>query len=132
MNDTLDDLTTYDRMMSGFEGLPDITRTSPATLQVVAPMIGKVQTFIVQTIRQQSSGDHVFLQIVTGSEAIRVVLPPRVADTIARQRGALSTKVRSKHAKRVMADRIARGEDIGKGLRAARAARGKKKASKKR
>lgn len=130
MDESLDTLTTYDRLLSGFEGLPDITRTSPATLQVVAPMIGKVQTFIVQTVRQQSSGDHVFLQIVTGNEAIRVVLPPKVADTIARQRATLITKVRSKHAKRVMADRIARGDDIGKGLRAARAAR--KKGSKKR
>jgi hypothetical protein len=123
--------TDYDRMISGFEGLPDVTKTSPATVRTITPLIGKSQTFIIQTIRQQSTGDHVFLEIVSDAGAIRVMLPPKAADTIARQRAALSTKVRSKHAKRVMADRIARGEDIGKGLRAARAARGKK-ASKKR
>jgi len=105
--------TMYDRMISALEGLPDVTKVKPTTVRTVTPLVGASQTFIVQTVRQQSTGDHVFLEIVDASGAIRVVLPPAVADTIARQRGALSTKVRSKVAKRVMQERKDRGEEIG-------------------
>jgi hypothetical protein len=112
MNET-SQTNMYDRMISALEGLPDVTKVKPATVRTVTPLIGASQTFIIQTVRQQSTGDHVFLEIVDQSGAIRVVLPPAVADVIARQRGALATKVRSKVARRVMAERKERGEKVG-------------------
>ena len=106
-------VSQYDKMISALEGLPDVTKTQPTTLRVVTPLIGASQTFIVQTVRQREVGDHVFLEIVSGEGAIRVVLPPKVSDAIARQRDALVTKVRRKHGKRIAAERAARGEQPG-------------------
>lgn len=113
MNEPTNQTSMYDRMISALEGLPDVTKTKPATVRTVTPLIGASQTFIIQTVKQQSTGDHIFLEIVDSSGAIRVVLPPAVADTIARQRGALVTKVRRKVGKRIMQERKDRGEKIG-------------------
>lgn len=112
-NNQGNNLSTYDRLISALEGLPDVTKTQPSTIRVVTPLIGTSQTFIVQTVRQKDMGDHVFLEIVDSSGAIRVVLPPTVSIAIARQRDALVTKVRRKVGKRVMQERIASGEKVG-------------------
>ena len=102
--------TTYDRMISALKGLPDVVEVKPTTVRTVTPMIGASQTFIVQTVRQREVGDHVFLEIVDALGAVRVVLPPAVADCIARQRDSLATKVRRKVAKRLAQERKDRGE----------------------
>lgn len=100
----------YDRMLSGFHGLPDVVQVRPTTIRAVAPMIGASQTFIVQTIRQHEKGDYIFLEVVEPGGTVRIALPPAVANAIARQRESLTARVRSKTAKRVAQDRKDRGE----------------------
>lgn len=103
----------YDRLLGGLDGLPDVTNTKPTTLRSITPLIGNSQTFIVQTYRQRDRGDTIFLECVDGKGSVRLALPPVVAEAIARQRDALTTKVRVKVGKQSAADRKARGEVPG-------------------
>lgn len=100
----------YDRLLGGMHGLPDVVQTKPTTLRYVEPVIGRTVTHIVQTIRQRDLGDHIFLEIVSGAGTMRVVIPPNVADAIARQREAVVTMSRRKAARAVAQDRKDRGE----------------------
>jgi hypothetical protein len=100
----------YDRQLSALHDLPDVTRVKPATLRTVPPLgVGGTQVWIVQTYRQRERGDFVFLEVVGTGGATRVAIPPAVANTIARQRDALTAKSRSKAAKATAADRKAQG-----------------------
>jgi hypothetical protein len=56
------------------------------------------------------SRDTIFLEVVGQEGTVRLAIPPEVADTIARQRDALAAKTRSKAARKLAADRKARGE----------------------
>ena len=109
-DDTNKAFDTYDRQIGALKGLPDVIEVKPSTVRVTIPLLGLSQTFIVQTIRQRDVGDHVFLETVSRDGAIRIVLPPQVADTIARQRDALTAKSRSKAAKALAQGRKERGE----------------------
>jgi hypothetical protein len=100
----------FDRMMGALANLPDVTHTKPSTVAVVSPLIGEAQTFIIQTYRQREVGDTIFLQYVDAEKSVRIAIPPAAADAIARQRDALTTKVRKKVAKDQAAARKARGE----------------------
>jgi hypothetical protein len=71
--------------------------------------IGGVETFLVRTYRQKDVGDTIFLEHVSASGAIRIVLPPKVAACIASQRDRLTTTVRRKHSKRIAQERKAAG-----------------------
>lgn len=76
-------------------------------------------TFIVRTVRQQDSPAHddkpsparftVFLESHTRDRSIRLVLPAKVTELIARQRDALTDRSRSATAKRVAQVRKANG-----------------------
>lgn len=103
----------FDKMLGGLHGRPDVVGTKATTVRTVTPMIGEAQTFIVQTYREHEEGDTIFLEHVSNTGSYRLVIPPKVADTIARQRDALTTKVRRRTAKAVAADRMARGEVPG-------------------
>jgi hypothetical protein len=109
-DDTTKAFDTYDRHIGALKGLPDVIEVKPSTVRVSIPLLGLSQTFIVQTIRQREVGDHVFLETVSRDGAIRLVLPPQVADAIARQRDALTAKSRSKAAKALAQERKERGE----------------------
>lgn len=105
----------FDRMLAGLIGRPDVVSTKPSTRQAVPPLgIGGVSTYIVRTFRVQEDGvasqDMIFLECYDGRGQVRLCLPPAVADIIARQREALTGKTRTKAARRVAADRKARGE----------------------
>jgi hypothetical protein len=100
----------FDRLMGALVGLPDVTHTKPTTCAVVSPLIGEAQTFIIQTYRQREVGDTIFLQYVDGEGSVRIAIPPEVADAIARQRDALTSKVRKRVARDQAAARKARGE----------------------
>lgn len=107
----------YDRLMGNLDGLPDVSSTKPTTIRTTVPLLGSSQTFIVQTFRQRDqrgeatvARDTIFLESVSRSGSLRLVIPPAVADAIARQRDALTSRARSKAAKAVAADRKARGE----------------------
>lgn len=71
------------------------------------------EVFIVQTYRQRERGDTIFLEVVGVGGAVRLVIPPAVSNTIARQRDALTARSRSQTAKAVAADRKARGIEPG-------------------
>jgi hypothetical protein len=115
----------FDRKMSNFTGLPGVIHVKPSTIPVVDPVLGTSTTFIVSTYRKRDeherngkvvvkSEDYIFLQVVSGrTGVVRVVIPPAVADAIARHRDTLSARSRSTSAKAVAAERKARGEVPG-------------------
>jgi hypothetical protein len=103
----------FDNLVRRLTGLPDTVSTKPSTVTTVTPLVNQVTTWIVQTYRRSErneagvivkSGDIIFLQYIDASGGKRFVIPPDVADAIARQRDALGTKNR-KRAARANADR---------------------------
>lgn len=100
----------YDRQLGLLHDLPDVVKTKPSTVRTVPPLgVGGTQVFVCQTYRQRERGDTIFLEVVNNAGVVRLVIPPQVANTIARQRDALTTKVRSKIGKANAADLQARG-----------------------
>lgn len=99
----------FDRKMGALFGVPDMLSTKATTVRAVTPLVGDAQTFIVQTYRHLEMGDTVFLEYVDEAGSIRLVLPPEVTRTIARQRAALTGRARSRGAKAAADDRKARG-----------------------
>lgn len=100
----------FDRQLGQLDSLPGGVQTKPSTIQIVTPLIGAAETWIIQTIRVPEHGDTVFLQMIRGdNSSLRLVVPPKVAEAISRQRDALTARARSKVAKAVAADRKARG-----------------------
>lgn len=99
----------FDRLMGALDGLPDVLRTSASTVQTLTPLLGNSETWIVQTVRQAEQGDVVFLQRVNREGSIRIALPAKVANVIARQRDALTTKARRKAAKAAVETRKEKG-----------------------
>jgi len=100
------------------DGLPGMTSTKPATVEIITPLLGTSQTFIVRTFRQQQTDEDgkpnpatftVFLKYIEGTTATKLAIPARVADLIARQREALTDQARRKAGKRAAATRKERG-----------------------
>jgi hypothetical protein len=104
---------TYDRLMGALDGLPDVVHTRPSTVRTTVPILNNSQTYIIQSFRQVGVGDTIFLEMVSRDGSLRVALPPKVADAIARQRDALTAKSRSKAAKALAEERKERGEVPG-------------------
>lgn len=100
----------FDRLMGALVNLPDVTKTKPSTVSGVTALIGEAQTFIIQTFRQREIGDTIFIQYVDAEKSIRIAIPPEAADAIARQRDALTHKIRKRIAKEAADARKARGE----------------------
>jgi hypothetical protein len=136
---------TYDRVARGLRGLPDTVKAGPATIETFTPVVELAETWIVTTVRsaaaaklgtnpesrkQRERGDVIFLQVISGAGGQRFILPPDVADAIARQRDALSAKNRTRAARvnvrAARAAQLAAGVDPSENLRKARAARRKK------
>lgn len=109
MDNTTTLIDPYDRILGNLTGLNDVTHTRPTTVTTLTPIVGFAQTFVVQTYRQREQGDTIFLQYIDAAGSRRIVIPPEVADVIARQRDALTGKVRSKVARAIADDRKARG-----------------------
>src|SRR5262245_20582920 len=104
-------LDPFDRQMWALRDLPGGAHTRATTLVIGSEEHIGTDTFIIQTYRQPEIGDIIFLQHVTaGKLPARIVIPPRVADLIARQRDQLSKTVRSKSAKKAAQERMSRGE----------------------
>jgi hypothetical protein len=100
----------YDRQLGALHGLPDVTKTKASTVRTVPPLgIGGSQVFILQTYRQREQGDTIFLEMVSAGGAVRLVIPPAVSNLIARQRDALTAKVRSRAGTEQAAARKAAG-----------------------
>jgi hypothetical protein len=76
---------SFDRQLGAIEDLPDVLSTKATTIVDTTPIIGLAQTFIIQFVDAQGTK--------------RIVIPPKVAQAIARQRSALTKKSRSKGAR---------------------------------
>lgn len=100
----------FDRKIGELTGLPDVVHTRQATVRYLTDLTGEAQTFIVTTYRQREKGDHIFIEFIGAEGTYRIMIPPSVANLIARQRDQLATKSRKKVARRVADDRKARGE----------------------
>lgn len=98
----------FDETLRSVCGEQDATETKPTTIRALTPVTQLAQTFIVQTVRHDG-GDTIFVEYMSGEESFRVPLPPAVADCIARQRDALTTKNRKRAAKAEAARRKAQG-----------------------
>jgi hypothetical protein len=103
----------YDRKIGALVGLPDVINTNPATMRDAEPIMGNSQLFTVQTFRQKEKGDTIFVEHVSAAGTTRIVLPPKVAIAIARQRDALTARSRSKAGKAKAQARKDRGEQPG-------------------
>lgn len=102
-------LSYFDRAIGSLEGLPDVVKTKATTLRVIPTFGLGSHTYIIATYRQRERGDTIFLEVGSAEGMTRIVIPPDVADTIARQRDQLATKSRSRAGKRVAEDLAARG-----------------------
>jgi hypothetical protein len=100
----------FDRVHGALADLPDVTKVKASTITTHQALIGATQTFIVQTFRQKEQGDTIFLQYLDAEGSKRIVIPPAVADAIARQRDALTTKSRKRTGREQAEQRKARGE----------------------
>lgn len=116
----------FDYELGQLHGLPGVTFTKQATVQATNGLT-ESSTWIIQTYRKRSvpdivedaerpmpARDTIFVQFIgKGGRSLRLVIPPPVADLIARQRDALTTKNRSSGAKRAAATRKERGIEPG-------------------
>jgi len=104
----------FDYTLGQLKDLPDVLMTKESTVRAVPLLgIGGSRLFIVQTIRQRERGDTILLEHVAQGQTVRLVLPPEVAQVIARQREALTAKSRSKGAQQAVATRAERGIEPG-------------------
>lgn len=78
----------FDRIIGQIDGLPDVDKARPSTVSTVLPILGRAQTYVVQTYRDEG-GFYVFLQVVDATGGQRIAIPPKVAAAIYRQRDAL-------------------------------------------
>lgn len=104
-----DGAKSYDRMMAGLDGVPGVAQVKPATVRLIVPMLGNVETFIVQTFRHSEEGDTVFIEH-TGPEGYeRYYLPPAVVKVLMRQRDSLEVQNRRRAGREQAAARKAAG-----------------------
>jgi hypothetical protein len=100
---------SYDRLMAALDGLPDSARSRPTPVRVITPLLGNVETFIVQTFRHKDEGDTIFIEH-TGPEGYeRYYLPPGVVRVLMRQRDQLETINRRKAGRALAEQRKAAG-----------------------
>jgi hypothetical protein len=96
---------TYDMALGSLDGLPDVVHTKASTVRTKSPLVGNSETYILQTYRHKEQGDTSFIECIHKDGSFRIVLPPKVTETLARQRDALTDKNRSKAAKTTAAER---------------------------
>lgn len=112
-------INKFDRAVGGLLSGNNL-HSKPTTVENVDKFTGEAETFIIQTIRDET-GDNVVLKYMDKDGNKRIILPPKVVSTIIRQHEALSARSVSNRAKAAMKERKLAGEDIGKGLREWRA-----------
>lgn len=123
MEQQYETISKFDRAFAGLQGGNNLP-TKPTTIEYVEPITGDAETFIVQTIRAEyrvkvtkgfetkmetKVGDFIIVKFVDKDGTKRLILPPRVAETIQRQHDALSRKKRTNASKAAMKERMASG-----------------------
>lgn len=110
----------YDKVLDELSGARGTLSTKPATLQVVPwGGVGGSVTYIVRSFRtavpdardetKSKPQFYVTLQVTSREPPVRLVLPPKVADLIARQRDSLTSQARKRLAKAQAKTRQAKG-----------------------
>lgn len=103
MADNDNTISKYDRLRGSLEHIAMFTR--PSTIKNVENITGKSSTFVIETCRHNElGGDFIFVECVDEAGVTRLALPPKVANIIASQRDALTTKRRSLAGKLRAAD----------------------------
>ena len=110
-------------LFAGLQGGNNLA-AKPTTIENVESITGESETFIVQTIRSEwtktiikgfeetkvvERGFYVVIKYVDKEGTKRLILPPKVADTLLRQRESLTNRNRSNSSKRAMRERMANG-----------------------
>lgn len=107
----------FDKARRSLDGRPDVMSTKQSTVEAKT-FFETTETYVVQTFRQRDDAnpekpgkprDTIFLQRIDRDGGQRLVIPPEVADAIARQRDALITKARKRGAQAAMVKRKASG-----------------------
>lgn len=127
MEQQYETVSKFDRAFAGLQGGNNL-QTKPTTIETVNSITGAAETFIVQTVRGEerkivtkglttetvvTTGNFIVIKFLDKDGPMRLILPPRVADTIDRQARALTDRVRSNAAKAQAKERKARGEVPG-------------------
>lgn len=100
---------SYDRLMAALDGVPDSVKSRPTPVRVIHPLLGNVETFIVQTFRHKEDGDTIFVEHTGPDGFERYYLPPAVVRVLIRHRDQLETQNRKRVARAIAEDRKARG-----------------------
>lgn len=116
-------ISKFDRAFAGLQGGNNLP-TKPTTIEYVEPITGDAETFVIQTIRAEYRvqikkgwdvttetrvGDFIIVKFMDKDGVRRLILPPKVADTIQRQHDSLSRKNRTNASKAAMKERMANG-----------------------
>ena len=123
MPEQYETLDKFDKGLAGLQGANNV-ETKPTTIQHVEYLTGAAETFTVQTVRAEykvkikvgwetteevRTGDFIVLTVMDKEGTKRIILPPKVTDTIRRQAEAVSKKTRIKKSKLAMKERMANG-----------------------
>ncbi|MGD0135267.1 MAG: hypothetical protein ABSE57_24740 [Bryobacteraceae bacterium] len=104
-------ISRYDRQRGGLQQGNALFVPRPATIKNTEPITGETETFVIETARHEEQGDYIFIERLDKSgTAIRIVLPPRVANAIAAQRDSLTKRRRSITSRAAAKSRMERGE----------------------
>ena len=96
MPEQYETISKFDRIYGGLHKVALWVKAT--TIKYVQNVTGEAETYIVQTCRHDD-GDTLFIEIIDKSGTTRVVLPPSVCRTIARQHDALTATNRSRASK---------------------------------
>lgn len=123
MEEQYQTISKFDRVLGGLQGGNNLD-VKAATIQNIEPITGEAETYVVQTVRAEYKvqirkgwevttelriGDFIVLHIVDKEGTKRVILPPKVSATIARQAASISIRARSNASKAAMKERMANG-----------------------
>lgn len=100
-------ISKFDRIRGGLHGVALFTKQS--TIRDIQTITGQAETFCIETGRHED-GDYIFVECIAHDATTRICLPPKVANAIASQREALTTRRRSIAGKIVAQARKDRGE----------------------
>jgi hypothetical protein len=107
MDQQYETISKFDRAVGGLLAGNNL-HTKAATVEEINKITGEAETYIIQTIRDEA-GEHIVVKFVDKDGNKRLILPPKAASTIVRQREALSRRARSNHSKAAMKERMAAG-----------------------
>jgi hypothetical protein len=110
-NTTYETISKFDRIRAGQLDVSMFSK--PVTIKYTQSITAKTDTYVVETCRHETDGHYVFLECMDESGVSRIVLPPKVVNTITRQADSLNKRWRSAVSKATMKARIAAGEVLG-------------------